>query len=42
MGPRVVISGEEDRVTVLFDEYGYRTLAMDVIDDNDILEVIER
>lgn len=39
-GRGVVISGEDDRVTVLFDDYGYRTLAMDVVDGNDILEVL--
>ncbi|MGE2737392.1 DUF3553 domain-containing protein [Mycolicibacterium vaccae] len=30
-GRGVVISGEDDRITVLFDDYGYRTLAMDVV-----------
>ncbi len=29
---------EEDRVTVLFSEVGYRTLALDVVERNDLLE----
>ncbi|MGE2835392.1 RecQ family ATP-dependent DNA helicase [Mycobacterium sp. SMC-4] len=41
-GRGVVISGEEDRITVLFDDYGYRTLAMDVVDEEGILEVLPR
>jgi ATP-dependent DNA helicase RecQ len=38
-GHGVVISGESDRITVLFDEFGYRTLSMEVIRDADILTV---
>lgn len=38
-GHGVVISGESDRITVLFDEYGYRTLAMDAIRDADIVTI---
>ncbi|HZU47162.1 MAG TPA: RecQ family zinc-binding domain-containing protein, partial [Mycobacterium sp.] len=38
-GPGVVISGEPDRVTVLFDEYGYRTLSMESIRETGVLRV---
>ena len=38
-GPGVVISGDADRITVLFDEYGYRTLAMSAVRDGDILTI---
>ncbi|BBX67349.1 ATP-dependent DNA helicase RecQ [Mycolicibacterium psychrotolerans] len=38
-GHGVVISGESDRITVLFDEFGYRTLAMDVVRDAHILTI---
>lgn len=37
-GSGVVISGESDRVTVLFDDYGYRTLSADVIRQTGVLE----
>lgn len=33
----MVISTDIDRVTVLFDDNGYRTLALDAIRDNDVL-----
>ncbi|MCZ8380739.1 RecQ family ATP-dependent DNA helicase [Mycobacterium sp. CPCC 205372] len=36
-GDGVVIGAEQDRITVLFDEYGYRTLAMAAIEDSDLL-----
>lgn len=36
-GSGVVIGGDTDRITVLFDEYGYRTLAMAAIRENDLL-----
>lgn len=32
-----MISGESDRVTVLFDDYGYRTLSADVIRQTRVL-----
>lgn len=32
-----VISTDADRITVLFDEYGYRTLALDAVLDNGVL-----
>jgi ATP-dependent DNA helicase RecQ len=38
-GSGVVISGDSDRITVLFDEYGYRTLAMSAVRDGDILTI---
>jgi len=36
-GGGVVMAVEEDRVTVLFDEVGYRTLSIDAVEDNDLL-----
>lgn len=36
-GSGVVIGGDTDRITVLFDEYGYRTLAMAAVRENDLL-----
>lgn len=36
-GSGVVIGGDSDRVTVLFDDYGYRTLAMAAVRKNDLL-----
>ncbi|MBV9351182.1 MAG: RecQ family zinc-binding domain-containing protein, partial [Mycobacterium sp.] len=38
-GPGVVISGEPDRITVLFDEYGYRTLSIESIRESGVLQV---
>jgi ATP-dependent DNA helicase RecQ len=40
-GRGVVIEGESDRVTVLFDEAGYRTLALSVLERSDILSPVE-
>lgn len=37
-GSGVVIGGESDRVTVLFDEYGYRTLSIEVIRQTGVLQ----
>jgi ATP-dependent DNA helicase RecQ len=37
-GPGVVTDLEHDRVTVLFDAVGYRTLALDVVEDQGLLE----
>jgi ATP-dependent DNA helicase RecQ len=37
-GHGVVIGGEDDRVTVLFDDHGYRTLAMAAVRENSLLE----
>ena len=36
-GPGVVMSGDSDRVTVLFERYGYRTLSMDVVRQSGVL-----
>jgi ATP-dependent DNA helicase RecQ len=34
------MSTEPDRVTVLFAEYGYKTLALDAVVENDLLEPV--
>ena len=39
-GAGVVMSHEDDRITVLFDTEGYRTLSRELIDENDLLEVV--
>lgn len=36
-GDGVVIGGDSDRVTVLFEDYGYRTLAMSAVEANHLL-----
>lgn len=36
-GPGVVMGAEDDRITVLFDEYGYRTLLLESIEDSGVL-----
>lgn len=36
-GEGVVMSTEEDRVTVLFAEHGYKTLSLDAVRENDLL-----
>lgn len=36
-GPGVVIGGDTDRITVLFDDVGYRTLAMKAVEENHLL-----
>jgi ATP-dependent DNA helicase RecQ len=38
-GPGVVLHGESDRVTVMFDHYGYRTLAVGAVEENDLLQI---
>lgn len=38
-GHGVVLGGERDRITVLFDEYGYRTLSMAVVGGTDVLTI---
>ncbi|MEW5811868.1 MAG: RecQ family ATP-dependent DNA helicase [Actinomycetota bacterium] len=40
-GHGVVISGESDRITVLFDEFGYRTLTVEAIRDTQILTIAD-
>jgi ATP-dependent DNA helicase RecQ len=39
-GDGTVMSTERDRVTVLFAEHGYKTLALDAVRDNDLLEPV--
>ncbi|KUI32513.1 recombinase RecQ [Mycobacterium sp. IS-1742] len=39
-GDGVVIGGDTDRVTVLFEDYGYRTLAMSAVTENDLLTTL--
>ncbi len=39
-GAGVVMSHEDDRITVLFETEGYRTLSRELIDENDLLEVV--
>lgn len=38
-GAGTVLGGDDERITVLFDLYGYRTLALDAVRDNDLLDV---
>ncbi len=37
-GPGVVMRPEGDRITVLFEQQGYKTLALAAIEDHDLLE----
>jgi ATP-dependent DNA helicase RecQ len=39
-GDGVVMATEPDRVTVLFAEHGYKTLSLDAVRDNDLLEPV--
>ena len=39
-GDGVVMSTEPDRVTVLFAEHGYKTLSLDAVRENDLLEPV--
>lgn len=39
-GDGVVIGGDRDRVTVLFENYGYRTLAMSAVTENHLLTTL--
>ena len=39
-GPGVVIAVEDDRLTVLFEEVGYRTLSVEAVEDNDLLRLV--
>lgn len=41
-GRGVVLSGESDRIAVLFDEYGYRTLSMAAVGENGLLTVVDQ
>lgn len=38
-GPGTVLGGDADRITVLFDLYGYRTLDVDAVRDQNLLDV---
>lgn len=38
-GPGVVIRGEPERISVLFDDFGYRTLSMAAVREYGLLEV---
>jgi ATP-dependent DNA helicase RecQ len=38
-GSGVVLHGASDRVTVMFDHYGYRTLLIDAVEENGLLEI---
>lgn len=40
-GPGMVIGGDRERLTVLFDEFGYRTLSMAAVREKGLLEVAE-
>jgi hypothetical protein len=37
MGPGLVLEAEADRLTVLFDDYGYRELAAQVVSGKHLL-----
>ena len=37
-GRGVVLDGDAERIVVLFDDYGYRTLDLDVVRAHDLLE----
>lgn len=39
VGPGVVMSVEDDRLTVLFEDAGYRTLSVEAVEDNDLLRL---
>jgi ATP-dependent DNA helicase RecQ len=39
-GEGVVMSTEPDRITVLFAEHGYKTLSLDAVQENDLLEPV--
>lgn len=41
-GPGVVLNTEQDRITVLFEDAGYKTLSLQAIQDNDIIVPLEQ
>jgi len=41
-GPGIVMREEEDRITVLFEEVGYRTLSLKAIKARNLLELANR
>ncbi|MFJ8648765.1 hypothetical protein ACIRNI_21915 [Streptomyces sp. NPDC093546] len=40
-GDGTVLNEETDRITVLFDTMGYRTLSLATVDEHDLLSVLE-
>jgi ATP-dependent DNA helicase RecQ len=40
-GSGTVLGGDPERITVLFDLYGYRTLAVDALEDNNLLRIAD-
>jgi ATP-dependent DNA helicase RecQ len=40
-GGGVVLEGDDERITALFDEYGYRTLSIAAVRQNELLTVVE-
>ncbi|WFR74510.1 RecQ family ATP-dependent DNA helicase [Prescottella defluvii] len=40
-GGGVVMRAESDRITVLFDEHGYRTLSLEALDGTDLLRTVQ-
>ncbi|MFP5346834.1 MAG: DUF3553 domain-containing protein, partial [Actinomycetes bacterium] len=40
-GDGVVMRREADRITVLFEQEGYKTLSLELVDENDLLEVVD-
>lgn len=38
-GSGVVLDGDDDRITVLFDDYGYRTLSVQAVREHDLLTI---
>jgi ATP-dependent DNA helicase RecQ len=38
-GPGVILDGDADRLTVLFDFYGYRVLSVEAISENSVLKI---
>ena len=35
----MILDGDEDRLTALFDFYGYRVLSVDAINETSVLEI---
>jgi ATP-dependent DNA helicase RecQ len=40
-GDGTVMSREDDRITVLFNEHGYKTLALDAVRERGLLEGVD-
>ncbi|KDN18948.1 RecQ family ATP-dependent DNA helicase [Amycolatopsis rifamycinica] len=41
-GPGVVMSADEDTLTVVFDDHGYKTLSAQAVQENDLLTAVDR